>query len=128
MVRIIASRPNCPLFDSERSRNFQRKNIADVTEVYQRHCLEERRQWLENVDQTRLVLASGLLVLVLQKSLVTLHDAVDDLPRMALHLPQHQEVGHDGVGEEGQHDEDQEEQKNISGRDLQFFMSVLFYC
>ena len=60
-------------------------------------------------------------MLVLQKTLVTLHDAVDDLPRVALHLPQHQEVGHDGVREEGQHDEDQEEQKNKSGRRLQFF-------
>ena len=46
---------------------------------------------------------------------------------MALHLPQHQEVGHDGVREEGQHDEDQQEQKNISGRDLQFFMNIYYF-
>ena len=39
------------------------KKIVDVAEINQRHCLEESGQWLENVDQTRLVLASGKLVL-----------------------------------------------------------------
>ena len=38
------------------------KNV-NVTEVNQRGCLEESGHWLENVDQTRLVLASGTLVL-----------------------------------------------------------------
>ena len=28
-------------------------------DVNQRHCIEESRQWLENVDQMYLVLASG---------------------------------------------------------------------
>ena len=35
----------------------------DVAEVDQRRWLEESRQWLENVDQTHLVLASGKRVL-----------------------------------------------------------------
>ena len=51
--------PNIPQKISEE------KNVA-VAEVYQPHCLEESGQWLENVDQTHLVLASGKLVL--QKS------------------------------------------------------------
>ena len=34
-----------------------------ATEVNQQRCLEESGQWLENVDCTHLVLASGKLVL-----------------------------------------------------------------
>ena len=37
--------------------------MVDVAEVNQRQCLEESGQWLENVDRTHLVLASGKLVL-----------------------------------------------------------------
>ena len=37
--------------------------IVDVAEVNQWCCLEESGQWLENVDQTHLVVASGKLVL-----------------------------------------------------------------
>ena len=44
-------------------RNFFAGNIIDVAEVNQLHWLEESRQWLENVDQTHLVLASGKPVL-----------------------------------------------------------------
>ena len=40
-----------------------RGNIIDVAEVNQRRWLEESGQWLENVDRTHLVLASGKLVL-----------------------------------------------------------------
>ena len=40
-----------------------RDKIVDVAEVNQWNCLEEGGQWLENVDQTHLVLASGELVL-----------------------------------------------------------------
>ena len=40
--------------------------MVDFDEVHQRCCLEESGQWLENVDGTHLVLASGKLVL--QKS------------------------------------------------------------
>ena len=42
---------------------FQMKKIVDVAEVNQQHCLEESGQWLCNVDQTHLLLASGKLVL-----------------------------------------------------------------
>ena len=37
---------------------FSDKKIVDVGEVNQRHCVEESGPWLENVDQTHLVLAS----------------------------------------------------------------------
>ena len=39
------------------------EEIFDVAEVYQWRCLEERGEWLKNVDLTHLVLASGKLVL-----------------------------------------------------------------
>ena len=42
---------------------FSLEKITKVAQVDQRHCLEDRRQWLENVDQTHLALASGKLVL-----------------------------------------------------------------
>ena len=51
MFSILASRPSC---DS----NFEEK-IADAAKVNQWDCLEESRQWLENVDQTHLVLVGG---------------------------------------------------------------------
>ena len=41
--------------------------MIDVAEVDQQHWLEESGQWLENVDLTHLVLASGKPVL--QKNL-----------------------------------------------------------
>ena len=40
---------------------FEHK-IVNVVEVNQRLCLEESGQWLENIDQTHLVLAGGKLV------------------------------------------------------------------
>ena len=57
----LVSIPTVPEFFSE-------EKIADVAEVNQWHCLEESGQWLENVDRTHLVLASGKLIL--QKSLI----------------------------------------------------------
>ena len=39
------------------------ENIVNVADVNQRRCLRESGQWLENVEQTHLVLASGKLVL-----------------------------------------------------------------
>ena len=54
MVRILACR--VPKIISE-------EKIVHVAEVNQQRCSEESRQWLENVDQTHLVLASGKLVL-----------------------------------------------------------------
>ena len=43
--------------------NFTEENIVNVAEVNQQRCIEESGQRLENVDQTHLVLASGMLVL-----------------------------------------------------------------
>ena len=37
------------------------EKLVDVAEVVQLHCLEESGQWLENVDQMHVVLASGKL-------------------------------------------------------------------
>ena len=37
--------------------------MVDVAEVNQQRCLEESGQRLENIDRTRLALASGKLVL-----------------------------------------------------------------
>ena len=53
MVNILASGPSCPWLDSQ----------CSLGEVNQQPCLEESAQWLENVDRTNLVLASGKLVL-----------------------------------------------------------------
>ena len=44
----------------------EEKNV-DVTEVNQRHCIEESRQRLDNVDLIHLVLVSGKLVLQKKK-------------------------------------------------------------
>ena len=48
--------PSIPKKNSE-------EKIVDIAEVNQWPCLEESGQWLENVDQTHLVVASGKLVL-----------------------------------------------------------------
>ena len=52
----LGSIPSIPAISSE-------GKIVDVAEVNQQHCLEESGQWLENVDRTHQVLASGKLVL-----------------------------------------------------------------
>ena len=39
--------------------NFFQMIFFGVAEVYQWRCLEERGQWVENVNRTHLVLASG---------------------------------------------------------------------
>ena len=68
MVSILASRLSCPGFNSQHSpKKFRGKN-ADVAEVDRRGCLEESRQWLEKVDLTYLVPASGIPVL--QKKII----------------------------------------------------------
>ena len=56
IVSVLASRPSCPWFDSQHSRIFSVEKTVDVSEVNQWRCLEESGQWLENVDQTHLVL------------------------------------------------------------------------
>ena len=43
--------------------HFFEEKIINVAEVNQQHWLEESGQWLDNVDQTHLVLASGRPVL-----------------------------------------------------------------
>ena len=48
---------------------FSEEKIVDVAEAYQRRCLEESGQWLENVDQTHLVVASGKPVLQKRRNL-----------------------------------------------------------
>ena len=63
MVRFLASGPSCPWFYSQHSQ----KNVIDVAEFNQWRWLEVCGQWLENVDQSHLVLASGKPVL--QKSI-----------------------------------------------------------
>ena len=61
-VGILASRPSCPGFDSQHSQIcFEEKNV-DAVEVNQLRNLEESGQWLENVDQTHMLLGSGKLV------------------------------------------------------------------
>ena len=40
-------------------KSFSDDKIVDVADVNQQLCLEEIGLWLENVDQTHLVLASG---------------------------------------------------------------------
>ena len=63
IISILASRPSWPEFYSQGSQNFLRgKNIAVVV-VSQLCWSEESGQWLENVDQTHLVLDCGKLVL-----------------------------------------------------------------
>ena len=42
---------------------FSEEKIVNVAEVNLRGSLEENGPWIENVDQTNLVLASGKLVL-----------------------------------------------------------------
>ena len=62
MVRLLASRPSCPRVDFGVPQNFTEENIVNVAEVNQQRCIEESGQRLENVGQTHLVLASGMLV------------------------------------------------------------------
>ena len=63
MVCLLASGPRCPGFDSQCSQFFSEEKIIIVAEVDQQRWLEESGPWLENVDQSHLVLARGNLVL-----------------------------------------------------------------
>ena len=60
MVCILAYGPSCPWFNSQHSQTFWEEKIINVAEVNQGRWLEKSEQWLENVDQTPLVLASGI--------------------------------------------------------------------
>ena len=52
------------------TKKMSEKQIVNVNDVNQWPCLQESGQWHENVYLTRQVLASGNLVLVLQKRLL----------------------------------------------------------
>ena len=49
-------------------KKISKEKIVNVVAVNQWHCREERGQWLENVDGTHPVLASGKLVLQNKKA------------------------------------------------------------
>ena len=59
MVGILAFGPTCPRFDSKHPRISLEEKIIDVAEINPWHCLEESGQWLENLDQTHIMLHSG---------------------------------------------------------------------
>ena len=62
MVSIFAPDPAALGSIPVSAKIFQRKKIVNVVEVNQRCCLEGSGQWLENVDHTHQVQASGKLV------------------------------------------------------------------
>ena len=66
------------------SRNFFRGKFFDVAEVNQRFVLQESGQWLENVDRTHLVLASGKPVLQKRKEKKMIHFEIIN-PRRTLY-------------------------------------------
>ena len=62
-VSILASRLSCLVRFTAVPIFFQMKEILHVAEVNKPQCLEDSGQWLENVDRTHPVLASGMLLL-----------------------------------------------------------------
>ena len=67
MACIPASRPSCPGSISSVPLFSLEEEFWVLLKLINVGCLEESGQWLENVDPTHLVLASGKLVL--QKSI-----------------------------------------------------------
>ena len=63
VVSILGSVPTCLGFDSKHSPKKFSGKFVTLANGYIRCNLEESGQWLENVDRTHLVLASGKLVL-----------------------------------------------------------------
>ena len=63
MVSILASVPSCTGFDSSVPKKISEEKIIDVAEINQWRWLEANGLWLENVDRTHLVPASGKPVL-----------------------------------------------------------------
>ena len=60
VVSKLVSEPTCSGFESQHPQFFSGgKIVDDVAEVNKGGCLKESGLWLENVDQTHLVLASG---------------------------------------------------------------------
>ena len=62
MVSVLAYGPSCPGVTVFTKKNSKEK-IVDVAGINHLCCLEKSGRWLENVDPTHLVLASGKLVL-----------------------------------------------------------------
>ena len=62
-VSILASRPTAPNSIPSIPQKISDEYIVNVAKVNQWRCLEESEQWLENVDRTHEILASGKLVL-----------------------------------------------------------------
>ena len=67
MVSILASGPPAPGLIPSIPQIISKENIIVVADVNQQRWFEKSGQWLENVDWTHLVLASGKPVL--QKTL-----------------------------------------------------------
>ena len=64
MVSILAFGPSCPGLGSKHPpKKISEKKIVYVLDVIERRFLAESGQWLKNVDQIRLLLSSGELVL-----------------------------------------------------------------
>ena len=61
MASVLASGPSCPRLNSQHYQKIFRGKIVNGAEVHQ--SLEQSGQWLDNVDRTHLVLASGELLL-----------------------------------------------------------------
>ena len=59
MISRHASDPAAPGLIPCILKKFSGEKLWNFNEVYQRRCLEESGQWLENVDQTQLDLTSG---------------------------------------------------------------------
>ena len=72
MVRILASGPSCPGFDSQHCQKHFRGKIVDVPEAHHQRRLEESGEWRDRthlvvLSSTRLVLDSAKLALQKRK-------------------------------------------------------------
>ena len=69
-VSILTSRPSCPRFCAKHYDIFSEKKIVNVAEVNQLRWLEESGQWIENVNQTHLVLDTRQLQACIRSHLI----------------------------------------------------------
>ena len=58
MITNLLPDPAVPHLIPSVPKNFSEEKIVDGADVDKRHCLKESGQWLENVDQTHVILAS----------------------------------------------------------------------
>ena len=70
MVSILSYGHSYPWFDSQHSQKNFKVKMINVSQSHQWRWLEENGKWLENVDRTHLVLATGKPVLQKSFSLV----------------------------------------------------------